>query len=116
MFSNCDSSIALNRYTQRHDAILYAIADWIYNSKLTCQSLYVDINNPKFKPISDLFDNEFRPDLVILQNNFVTVLELTVCHETNMVKSKLYKLNKYCNISKALKNPDLKNSIKTFLK
>ena len=89
VLSNCESPVALNRYTQRHDAVLAVIADWIFDSKLACQTLFVNIESLKFKPVSDLFNIEFRPDLAILQSDYVTVLELTVCHETNTQNLKL---------------------------
>src|ERR1044072_6861673 len=88
VLSNCESPVALNRYTQRRDAVLAVIADWIYDSKLACPALFVDIDSPKFKPVSHLFHIEFRPDLAVLQSDYVPVLELTVCHETSMAKSK----------------------------
>ena len=78
---------------------------------MACRTLFVDVESPKFKPVTDLFNIEFRPDLAILQSDYVTVLELTVCHETNMAKSKAYKLNKYRDLSKALK---ISKPIKTF--
>ena len=114
VFSNCSSPVALERYTQRHDAILSVIADWIYDSISTTQILFVDITSFKFKPISDLFNNEFRPDIAIVQDSSISVLELTVCHETNMENSKLYKLNKYRDLHKALKISSLACNLKTF--
>ena len=49
-------------------------------------------------PVCDLFCN-CRPDLAICDTNSIHILELTICHETNMVASKDYKKNKYRNIS-----------------
>ena len=46
----------------------------------------------------DLFCN-CRPDLVISDMISIHILELTVCHETNMIISNEYKKNKYRNIS-----------------
>jgi len=43
---------------------------------------------------SDLF-NDLRPDIAVKSDSKVTVLELTVCHETNLVSSRNYKLDKY---------------------
>ena len=46
----------------------------------------------------DLFQN-FRPDTAVANNNSIQILELTVCHETNLISSRNYKVNKYKNIS-----------------
>ena len=46
----------------------------------------------------DLIQN-FRPDIAIANNNSIQVLELTVCHETNLISSRNYKANKYKNIN-----------------
>ena len=112
VLSNCNSVVALSRYTQRHNAILTEIADWIYNAKTDMQTLFVDIESPRYRSISDVFHDNFRPDLAIIQNSLITVLELTVCHETNLRKSKQYKLDKYRDLDKFIKIP--KHSIKIF--
>ena len=50
------------------------------------------------KPLSNLFVS-LRPDIAILgPDNTIYTLELTVCHETNFSKSKLYKETKYKNL------------------
>ena len=102
VLSNCSSDVALNRYTQRHNAVLYAIAEWIHSIKSADQQLFADVISSKFHPISALFNTTKRPDLATLQGTAITVIELTVCHETNLRKSKDYKLNKYRDIAKAL--------------
>ena len=42
---------------------------------------------------------ERAPDLAIVDNNSIHILELTGCHETNLISSHDYKSNKYKNIS-----------------
>ena len=49
-------------------------------------------------PIADLF-NDYRPDIAIADSNSICTLELTVCHETNVVSSRDYKRDKYKNIA-----------------
>ena len=39
--------------------------------------------------------HSLRPDIVLVKDDTVITLELTVCHELNLRKSKMYKLNKY---------------------
>ena len=72
--------------------------------------LYVDLPNQCYKQCADLFKG-FRPDMAFVSNHKVYVLELTVCHETNMVNSRDYKVNKYKDLWKSkaeiIKNHDI---------
>ena len=49
-------------------------------------------------PVGDLFQS-YRPDIAKLKH-CIYVLELTVCHETNMINSPDYKKNKYKDIGR----------------
>ena len=60
--------------------------------------MYADLSDTRVLPICDLFTN-CRPDLAIVDNNSIHILELTVCRETNLISSHDYKSNKYKNIS-----------------
>jgi hypothetical protein len=98
VLSNCGHKISLSRYTIRHNNILNQLATWI-NSKIPSTSkLYVDLPTANFLQSADLFNN-LRPDLAVVDTNKVHVLELTVCHETNLESSKAYKTNKYKNLN-----------------
>jgi hypothetical protein len=97
VLSNCGSNGALSRYTQRHNKILKLLIDWL-SAKLPCNSeVYHDLPLAGSKHISDLF-NSLRPDIAVKTPNKVIILELTVCHETNLLSSRNYKLDKYKNI------------------
>lgn len=98
VLSNCDSPIALERYTGRHNKVLLELATWVLRAKAQKQSLFVDLINTDFGSIGDIFNSSCRPDLAISDESSVIVLELTVCHETNLEKSKTYKQAKYANI------------------
>jgi len=98
VLSNCSSATALHRYTVRHNDILSILISWIKASISPNQSLYADISDISVLPVCDLFCN-CRPDLAICDMNSIHILELTVCHETNMIISNEYKKNKYRNIS-----------------
>ena len=52
------------------------------------------------RQICDLFNGP-RPDLAIVLPSRIVVVELTVCHETNLRHSRIYKLNKYSNLEAA---------------
>ena len=62
------------------------------------QLLYADLTDDNVLPICDLFTT-FRPDLAVVDTNSIHILELTVCHETNLISSHEYKSNKYKNIA-----------------
>ena len=102
VLSNC--SAALNRYSDRHNKILVMIADWIRMHKRTNQRLLVDLPSANFDPIDVAFQSCVRPDIVICDELKILVLELTICHETNFQKSKLFKLSKYENIQTCLQD------------
>jgi len=100
VLSNCSSPDALGRYTNRHDKILEIIASW-FNSKIESGfEIFVDLPNSKFRQTADLFIG-FRPDIVFVGKEKAYALELTVCHESNLIASKNYKLNKYRELKNA---------------
>ena len=98
VLSNCSSATALHRYTIRHNDILAILISWIKACISSSQSIYADLSDANVLPVCDLFHN-CRPDLAICDTNSINILELTVCHETNMTVSNDYKKNKYRNIS-----------------
>ena len=102
VLSNC--SAALNRYSDRYNKILVMIADWIRMHKRTNQRLLVDLPSANFDPIDVAFQSCVHSDIVICDESKILVLELTICHETNFQKSKLYKLSKYENIQTCLQS------------
>jgi hypothetical protein len=95
VLSNCSNATVLNRYTERHNKILSMLATWL-QSKLDKQSCLF-ANLPGFQQTSDLF-NSIRPDLALKRGNKICAIELTICHESNLISSKTYKEMKYKNI------------------
>ena len=94
VLSNC--SAALDRFKTRHNNILLLLANWIRDSISVDSGLCVDVDgSPVFQTIDRVFQSTIRPDLVIFDAVKVAVLELTICHESNILKSKSYKINKY---------------------
>jgi len=59
--------------------------------------LYADLPDNPYLQVRDLFKN-YRPDIAVVTAVNIFVLELTVCHESNFVKSHEYKINKYINL------------------
>ena len=97
VLSNCGANSALNRYTIRHNQILQLLIDWLSSKLSAGNEIYHDLPVAGSKHISDLFIG-LRPDIVIKNTDKISILELTICHETNLISSRNYKLNKYKNI------------------
>ena len=103
VLSHCAAKISLSRYTSRHDSILSILAAWMKSVKLQDTSLFVDVSSEGYSSIDHVFEPVCRPDLVLVKKSNVYVMELTVCHESNLLKSKLYKTNKYRDIKHHIK-------------
>jgi len=101
VLSNCSSPDALARYTDRHNRVLELIARWIVPQLKSNCTLYCDLTLPGARPVCDLFIG-FRPDLAIVSPTKIVVGELTICHETNLIKSRDYKLQKYSKLDTAI--------------
>lgn len=102
VLNNCSAPAALERYKIRHDAILRILCNWLLKNIPSTAILHADILADNLKPIDDIF-NRLRPDIVVRCTNKVQILELTICHETNLINSKQYKLDKYKNLKDDLK-------------
>ena len=95
VLNNCGSRAALDRYKIRHDAVLLQICRWLQSAKPVMYELFADL--PLYRSTSELFES-FRPDIAVLAGTKIIVGELTICHETNMQKSKAFKTDKYKNL------------------
>ena len=90
--------------------MLSILANWVKGALKDGGRLYVDLSEGGYRPLGDIFGS-LRPDLAIVYEHSGTIatLELTVCHETNLVKSKQYKDQKY-----ELLGADLKPALQKF--
>ena len=86
VLNNCSDAKALERYSQRHDNILSLLANWIWSVKSEDQELFVDLPSEKWNSIAQVFQPTCRPDILVIDQSRIIVLELTICHETNLVK------------------------------
>ena len=59
--------------------------------------IFADLPNAGFKPLSNIFSH-LRPDIAVVTAKDILLCELTVCHESNLSNSKLYKTTKYKNV------------------
>ena len=92
--NNCGSPAALTRYKSRHDHVLSFLAQWITSVVKDESVVFVDLIEPTYNPLSELFIS-LRPDIAIKSQNRISTLELTISHETNMKASKQFKSSKY---------------------
>ena len=93
VFSNCVQY--LDRYTWRHDSVLKLLIGKIArHMSQNVVEIFVDLVVSGYKCTSELFQSS-RPDLAIKVGNKLTVIELTVCFDTNTEKSRKYKETKY---------------------
>ena len=112
VLANCPA--ALERFKIRHNNILLSLANWIQGVKSRGSSLCVDVESDIFQPIGIVFKDSIRPDIVLFDASTVAVLELTICHETNLLQSRSYKMNKYSNFSHHLNSQFSKHTLKLF--
>ena len=101
VLNNCEK--ALNRYKWRHDSILNSILTRFTGCLTQGLKIYADCKGTeqKYKCPSELFRSK-RPDMVLVINDRVIVLELTVCFETNTSKSRHYKKDRYSKLKDEL--------------
>ena len=99
VISNCGSPVSLDRYKKRHDEVLTILVEEIklrYKSYIN-HKIFADLHGPGYNKVSTLFSS-LRPDIAILTSSTIETLELTVCHETNLAKSKQFKKMKYADL------------------
>src|SRR6218665_2543998 len=56
--------------------------------------VFVDLVCHPNNQIADIFTS-LRPDIVVKHRKRISTLELTICHETNVIASRTYKQTKY---------------------
>ena len=115
VLSNCGSDVALERYKFRHNAILRLLFEWLQSVIKDTYTVCVDLDTvPQNCRISEIFYENVRPDILLVNNLKIIILELTVCHESNLQKSKIYKQNKYADIKNFLQPKFQKHSVRLF--
>ena len=93
--SNCSISANEGRFTWRHNSVLYTILSHVNPIVNDGYLIYADIEG--YANPGSLF-RSVRPDIVIVKDKKYFIIELTVCFETNLIKSHEYKIDKYKNI------------------
>jgi hypothetical protein len=104
VLSNCGSSVALERYKSRHNSVLSLVSEWLVSSLVKdTLTLCVDLDDLRFKPIDTVFVS-LRPDIVLFDRHNIYVLELTICHESNLASAQARKATKYADLGSNLKH------------
>ena len=88
--AGCNVSLADGRYTWRHNSVLQVIANSLTRF---CSNLFADL--PSFASPCIITGEQERPDIVIVQQKAVMLLELTIGFETNMELNSTRKREKY---------------------
>jgi uncharacterized Zn-finger protein len=102
VFSWCKS--ALDRYLWRHNSILQTIVHYLMQARDAGTKIYADLPGSNLPHPSQLFASQI-PDIVIVKQGKISVIELTVPFETNSSKARTFKANKYKDLRSQLLNP-----------
>src|SRR6266496_3556051 len=98
ILNNCPTAAQKGRYTWRHNAVLKILVQHIQSHLLADDEIFADLPD-LINPV-DLFTN-ILPDITVIHHGAAFILELTCCYERNLEKSKLYKLDKDKDASRA---------------
>ena len=99
--NNCKVALNLHRYTNRHDEILRTISSFVQKQVPDDVTVLTDLpNGDQYQFPSSLTLTDLRPDLVAYSNltKLVTMVELTVCYETNFKGARSRKEEKYMEL------------------
>jgi hypothetical protein len=99
VLNNCSSPIVLERYKNRHNGILLLLGKWLQSVLDPTYNLFIDLVAFNQNTMSAIFKT-LRPDIAIVSSSGnILIWELTICHESNIVKSRNYKLGKYAQLA-----------------
>ena len=96
--AGCKEYLNQGRFTWRHDSVIYYLAKVLSSEN---RSIYADIE--QHKSPSFITGIEYRPDLLVVYNETLYVLELTVGFETNMIKNGIRKEERYKDLIATLR-------------
>jgi hypothetical protein len=99
ILNNCRVARDLRRYNLRHDLILKAIADVVSCNIPSTTTLTADISDSYTFPLH-IVTTDLRPDLIWWDDfhKSLTLVELTVCFETNFEDAARRKSAKYAHL------------------
>ena len=91
ILNNCSEALRNDGYTWHHDSILFTICHYLTPLENIEFELFADLagfKNP------EILCNGPRSEIVVKNDNKLTVIELSCCHETNFVKTRNYKIKR----------------------
>ena len=102
ILNGCQEALTQGRYTWRHDSVLNCIISLVLNEIPPCAKLYADLpglrasESPPATLPADLSTSTARPDIVLVSEESVTMLELTIPSNSKeaITKAKERKTNK----------------------
>ena len=103
---NCQTVAVEKSYKWHHNSVLYTSAN--YMSTISQFNSKVYVNDIEGFPSPGYFFASSRPDLIIVLGDVYYVFELTVCFETNLIKSNEYKTKKYDDLCREVINKQVK--------
>lgn len=98
----CDAALHEGRFTWRHDSIVLCIARMLASINQS-NTVYADTQDKLFPSPSTITGDDLRPDIVLVKDSSVYILELTVGFETNLERNAIRKREKYKPLLKNLK-------------
>ena len=101
ILNNCKVALNLRRYNNRHDEILRTISSFVQKQVPDDVTVLTDLpNGDQYQFPSSLTLTDLHPDLVAYSNltKSVTMVELTVCYETNFKDAQSRKEEKYMEL------------------
>ena len=103
---NCPVALQLRRYNVRHDKVLQVIYNFLKEHLNNHQSMIADLHDSSpyvFPP--NITSTDLRPDIVVWNDTTrsVSLLELTVCHESNFVEAHQRKVTRYLDLEEEIR-------------
>ena len=95
MLNNCRTAVQSGRYTWCHDSILFRTCYYLSMLERCGYAIYADILGYK-NPYKLL--RKLRPNIVLLKRDSLVSIEPTCCFETNLISTRNYKIDRYCNL------------------
>ena len=103
---NCSVALNLRRYNNRHDEVLRVIHNFLKEHLNGNQSILADLHDhPTYVFPPHIAKTDQRPDIVIWNDSekSVSLLEITVCHESNFVEAHQRKVTRYLDLEQEIR-------------
>ena len=97
VLNHCKAALELRRYNTRHDSVLQVIADFVRDHLPESFEMSADLPDLPYNFPLMITPTDLRPDIVLWSQTLqlATLVELTVCYETNYVQAQTRKSDKY---------------------